>query len=308
MADSPASNIMTKPTPAIFHKIGLAGLAHDEHPTALKLGGIFNIIVALLIILVPILWFFNQDRSTRLIDDWVTVGSWLIWSVLLIESTLMIIFVRDPWRYIKSNWLNIPIIILTFPMIMSLVPYAIILRIVQFMLFARYLSEMHRILQRLFRVSQLGTIMLAFFIIVLLSGIIIHTIDPAIPNIEDGLWWALATMATVGYGDVVPKSTEGRAFGALIIILGTVFFSLLTAQLAAYLVGEDELARDRELLTTLKENQKTLLAIQQKDDARLEQLLVDLTERMSQLEVLIAHANIEHHSVSQDPSTEEKSS
>lgn len=278
-----------KPKPSIFHKIGLAGLANDEHPIAIKLGQVFNVAVAGFILLIPILWFLHENQSAHVVKDWVDFASWLIWLVLTFEITLMMIFVRDRWRYLKSNWLNIPIVILTFPLILSIIPYAIVLRIVQFMLFARYLSEMQRVLQRLFKVSQLGAIMLGFFSIVLLGGILIHSIDPSIASVEDGWWWALSTMATVGYGDVVPKSTEGRAFGALIIILGAVFFSLLTAQLAAYLVGEEELMRERDILNVVRENQKTLLAIQAKDDAHIEQTLLQLQTRIATLENLLTH-------------------
>ncbi len=275
---------MSKHHPMILHKIGLSGVAHDENPLAIKLSGIFNIVVAAFILLVPIMWLVDQLPEFKLIDDWMLLASWLIWIVLIIEMVIMLVMVHNPWHYLKTNWLNIPIVILTFPLILSSIPYAVILRVVQFMVFARYLSEMHRGLQRLFRVSQLGAIVLAFVVIVILSGIVIHSIDPSVKNLEEGLWWSLATMATVGYGDIVPSSTEGRIFGALIIIMGTVFFSLLTAQLAAYMVGEDEIERDRELLHTLKENQKTLLTMQERDDERLEKLLIALTERLDRLE------------------------
>lgn len=275
---------MSKNRPLIFHKIGLSGVAQDENPMAVKFSGVFNIVVAAFILLVPIMWLIDQLPEFKLVNDWMLLASWIIWIVLIIEMTIMLVMVRDRWHYLKTNWLNIPIVILTFPLILSSIPYAVILRVVQFMVFARYLTEMHRGLQRLFQVSQLGAIVLAFVVIVILSGIVIHSIDPSVKTVEEGLWWSLATMATVGYGDVVPSSTEGRIFGALIIVMGTVFFSLLTAQLAAYMVGEDEIERDRELLHTLKENQKTLLSMQERDDERLERLLLDLTARLERLE------------------------
>ncbi len=283
---------MSKPRPMIFHKIGLSGIAQDENPLAIKLSGIFNIIVAAFILLVPIMWLVDQLPEFKIVDDWMLLASWLIWIVLIVEMAIMLIMVQNPWHYLKTNWLNMPIILLTFPLILSSIPYAIILRVVQFMVFARYLTEMHRGLQRLFKVSQLGAIVLAFVIIVILSGIVIHSIDPSVHNLEEGLWWSLATMATVGYGDIVPSSTEGRIFGALIIVMGTVFFSLLTAQLAAYMVGEDEIERDKELLQTLKENQKTLSALQiqneKRDNAQLEALIIELSQRLERIEQQLA--------------------
>lgn len=293
---------MSKHRPMIFHKIGLSGVAHDENPLAVKLSSVFNILVAAFILLVPIMWLVDQLPEFKLVDDWMLLASWLIWIVLIVEMVIMLIMVRNPWHYLKTNWLNIPIVILTFPLILSSIPYAIILRVVQFMVFARYLTEMHRGLQRLFRVSQLGAIVLAFVVIVILSGIVIHSIDPTVKSLEEGLWYSLATMATVGYGDVVPSTTEGRIFGALIIIMGTVFFSLLTAQLAAYMVGEDEMARDRELLQTLKENQKTLLSMQERDDAQIERLLLDISQRLDKLEQRLNDQTLTQSSLTINPS------
>jgi voltage-gated potassium channel len=53
------------------------------------------------------------------------------------------------------------------------------------------------------------------------------------------MWWAWVTMATVGYGDVVPHSGAGRLFGSLLILFGVVLLSLLTANLAAFFIGSD---------------------------------------------------------------------
>jgi voltage-gated potassium channel len=277
---------MIRKTATFIKNFGLAGVSHDEHPMALKLNNIFKTIVALFIILLPIIWYLDKQQI-NLIENWVVFSSWLIWFVLVAEILIMLIFVRDRWRYIKDNWLNIPILILTFPMILSIVPYAIILRVLQFMLVARYLSEIHKILQRIFKVSQLGAIGIAFFIVVTLGGIIMHAIDPNVKTVEDGLWWALVTMATVGYGDVVPKTTEGRLFGSVIIILGAVFFSLLTAQLAAYMVGEEELMRERDILNLVRQNQKKLTELTEREDLRIEDMLEKLNERMVHLENMI---------------------
>ena len=51
---------MSRHHPMILHKIGLSGVAHDENPLAVKLSGIFNIVVAAFILLVPIMWLVDQ--------------------------------------------------------------------------------------------------------------------------------------------------------------------------------------------------------------------------------------------------------
>jgi voltage-gated potassium channel len=50
------------------------------------------------------------------------------------------------------------------------------------------------------------------------------------------LWWAMATVTTVGYGDTVPTTPEGRGVAVLLMLVGIAFFSWVTANIAAFLV------------------------------------------------------------------------
>ena len=79
-----------------------------------------------------------------------------------------------------------------------------------------------------------------------LSGLMISRLDPSIGSVWDGMWWAWVTMATVGYGDVVPHNGPGRLFGSLLILFGVVLLSLLTANLAAFFIGSDVENVERE--------------------------------------------------------------
>ena len=56
----------------------------------------------------------------------------------------------------------------------------------------------------------------------------------------DGVWWALVTVTTVGYGDVVPSSGPGRLLGSILIIAGIGLIAVLTAGLAARLLQTEE--------------------------------------------------------------------
>jgi len=66
-------------------------------------------------------------------------------------------------------------------------------------------------------------------------------------TLGDGLWWALVTLATVGYGDIVPHTGWGRVIGSAVIILGVTFLSLLTAIVTSYFVSADQDARMAEV-------------------------------------------------------------
>jgi voltage-gated potassium channel len=66
--------------------------------------------------------------------------------------------------------------------------------------------------------------------ITIVSGVVIHfTDEQTFPNIGDGLWWAIQTVTTVGYGDLVPTSTAGRLVAALVMLAGIGFLTVVTA-------------------------------------------------------------------------------
>ena len=57
-----------------------------------------------------------------------------------------------------------------------------------------------------------------------------------IKNFGDGLWWAVTTVTTVGYGDRYPTTTEGRFLAVLLMIMGISLVGVITASVAAWFV------------------------------------------------------------------------
>ncbi len=57
-----------------------------------------------------------------------------------------------------------------------------------------------------------------------------------IKTFEDGFWWAITTVTTVGYGDRFPVSTEGRMIAFCLMLLGISLLGVLTATVAAWFV------------------------------------------------------------------------
>lgn len=80
--------------------------------------------------------------------------------------------------------------------------------------------------------------MLRIFIIVFISifgfGTVIHLLEPAaFPTVFDGIWWAVITASTVGYGDFVPETIPGKIAGMILILTGAGFLSSFFVSLAA---------------------------------------------------------------------------
>lgn len=79
--------------------------------------------------------------------------------------------------------------------------------------------------------------------VTVLGGLLMRLTDPdTFPSVWTGLWWAVQTTTTVGYGDVVPESTAGRLIAALVMLVGIGFITVTTAAIASAFV---EAARRR---------------------------------------------------------------
>ncbi|MGB0578080.1 MAG: potassium channel family protein, partial [Limisphaerales bacterium] len=153
--------------------------------------------------------------------------------------------------------------------------------------------EMSTTIRRTLAKNSLGPTLLVSFIIVVMAGIFIAAIDPAINSPWDGIWWAWVTVTTVGYGDLVPQSPQGRIFGGLLMILGLGLFSLITATFSAFIIARDEeefiekeeriLKRGDEIIEkegVILEQEKSVVS----EEGRILQQLSAMENRLEKLE------------------------
>jgi voltage-gated potassium channel len=83
-----------------------------------------------------------------------------------------------------------------------------------------------------------GVIVVATTVVVVGGGALISLIDnEEYPNVGIGMWWALQTVTTVGYGDVAPKHLSGRLVGAVLMLWGTAFIAIITAVITSTFVA-----------------------------------------------------------------------
>jgi voltage-gated potassium channel len=78
------------------------------------------------------------------------------------------------------------------------------------------------------------------------TGLVAHLIDRRdFPTFGVGVWWAVVTLGTVGYGDVVPHTGWGRVLGSVVIVCGVTFISFLIAIVTSLFVDADR-AREKD--------------------------------------------------------------
>ena len=89
--------------------------------------------------------------------------------------------------------------------------------------------------------TRLPFLVLLTLAVALLAGFVMTLVDKEdFPSFGVGAWWALVTLATVGYGDVVPTTPWGRVVGSGVILFGITFLSFLTATVTSLFVSNDQ--------------------------------------------------------------------
>jgi len=83
-----------------------------------------------------------------------------------------------------------------------------------------------------------GVIVTATMGIVVVAGVLIFLLDrDEYPNVWLGLWWAVQTATTVGYGDVTPADTAGRIVAAAVMLEGVALIAIVTALITSTFVA-----------------------------------------------------------------------
>ncbi|MCZ0756303.1 potassium channel family protein [Anoxybacillus sp. J5B_2022] len=126
-----------------------------------------------------------------------------------------------------------------------------------------------------FRLPLVARMLLIGGLMIVVFGWVIHVIEPnTYRSFFDGVWWAIVTAATVGYGDFVPKTLTGKLVAISLILVGTSFLSAYFAALSASAVSKENTLLEGELPYT-KEGHIVIVGWNE----RTRELLRQLTER-----------------------------
>jgi voltage-gated potassium channel Kch len=127
-----------------------------------------------------------------------------------------------------------------------------------------------------------AVIVTATTVVVIASGVLIRLLDhDEYSNIWVGMWWALQTVTTVGYGDVTPKNPTGRIIAAFAMLQGIAFLAITTAAITSTFVARA--SKDRE---------KARAADEDNAEVRIEARLVSIDQRLDRLEKMFSSRSV----------------
>ena len=116
------------------------------------------------------------------------------------------------------------------------------------------------LLETIFNSRRLRTILAALIFFIGVFGYLFYVSEPQVETFSDGIWWALVTITTVGYGDITPLTTLGRVVAGLLMLLGLGLIATITAIVSAKFIqnyvdghtNDDVLEKLEELETEIE--------------------------------------------------------
>lgn len=194
----------------------------------------FLAVLLLPLLLVPFVFepSAQTDATLRNID-------YGIWGVFAAALAISLILSPDRLSYLRRHWLDV--LVIAVPLFGPLRSARVIQLLWAVAVAGRVLEGSRRLLVR----RGTGFVLIgASFVVAMAAGLIVSVErdDPSstIRSYGDGLWWAMTTFATVGYGDKYPVTAAGRGIAVALMLLGIAAFGVVTAKLAALFVEEQE--------------------------------------------------------------------
>ena len=133
-----------------------------------------------------------------------------------------------------------------------------------------------RLMQRPPTVVTAGGVIVSFTTVtVLLAALVVRVFDHSeFGSYGESAWWALQTVTTVGYGDIVPTSSFGRIVGGVVMLVGIAFLTVVTAVVTSIFI---ERARRERIGLTMPLPEEVYGAIRSIDErlSRIEERLGD---------------------------------
>jgi len=169
----------------------------------------------------------------------------VITSIIFVYGALVMVFSIDRRR--SLNWVIPTVVLAGVSLLLPERAAHVWLLVLTGVLGVRGFVGAKRILTR----QGLFWVLSAAFMLVLLAGALVDAAERKEPhatihNLNDGIWWAAATVTTVGYGDVSPVSQEGRIIGFVLMVVGVTIFGLALAGLSQVIAAQTGLQRDPE--------------------------------------------------------------
>lgn len=210
-------------------------------------------LIVIILVSVGVVMLDSVDSIKTRWHEALVLAEWLFTLTFTVEYAVRLWVVRRPWRYATSFY-GIVDLLAVLPTYLALIltgsSYLIVIRILRLLRVFRvlklveYSSEAGELITALMRSRRkIFVFVSALLGIVVVFGALMYVVEGpehGFTSIPAGMYWAIVTMATVGYGDIVPYTVLGRFVTSTLILIGysiiAVPTGIYTAELASSLI------------------------------------------------------------------------
>lgn len=240
-------------------------LERFERQTAVPMLVLSLAIIPLLVI--PLVFALPTTAETTIIAI-----DWLIWAAFVIEYGFRLYLAPHKRRFMRSNVIDLVVIVLPFLRPLRVVRSARMLRLLRaaragaFML--RAIDATRDVLTR----HKLNYALLVTLVVVVVAALMTFSFEQGvegsnIASVPDALWWAITTVTTVGYGDRFPVTAGGRGVAVVLMVMGIALFGFLAGSLASFFLDRDkEESPDPQLLAIERRLDAIEKALRRRED------------------------------------------
>jgi len=238
--------------------------------TDTKAGRMFDMVLIWIILasVITVILSSIPDPDSRLVLPFIIL-EWVFTIIFTIEYALRIYVSQKPLKYIFSFWGIIDLIsflptYFTFFFIgyhfLLVVRILRLVRIFRVFKLARFLFESRIMIRALTESLYKIAIFIGFMlIIVILLGSLMYVIEGGqhgFNSIPHSIYWAIMTITTVGYGDIVPKSDLGKFLASFVMLIGYAIIAVPTGIVTAEFARSGRLSAPRICTNCKNQNPK----------------------------------------------------
>ena len=169
------------------------------------------------------------DSISESTNQILGIIQWVCWLAFAVDLLLGIVTSENKIAYLKRHPLEIASVLLPFLRPLRL------MRVISFGGLALQKIAIGRQFAIMVKVA-ITTVFIAYIAAVQITITERAVEGSNIKTFADGLWWAVTTVTTVGYGDRFPTTTEGRLLAVMLMFMGISLVGVITASVAAWFV------------------------------------------------------------------------
>ena len=196
---------------------------------------LYVLVVIACFVTIPVIFYEGQGVNSPLL----TAADWTIWAIFVIEYGVLLILARDRKHYARKNWLSASIIVLSFPQLPAVMGFIRLVRLTRILLLFLVAVKGLRTIKLAVSQKSFVYVLGATVFLVMVAAQLLHMFEPMPGGFMDGLWWAIVTTTTVGYGDITPKTGTGRLVAVVLMLAGTALIATIAASVSAYFIGTE---------------------------------------------------------------------